>query len=115
MTAATKAPATGVEWLTSSDTNYARQALGTGGTNTSGWTINAYSNSVGVVFTNFATLTQPAVAGANQQLGSVGFADTVGPTGGNVDLFADLLTVQAVNVGVQVVLTATTGVSFTTY
>lgn len=115
MTASLKSPATGVEWLTSSDTNYARQPLGTGGTNTSGWTINAYSNGVGVVFTNFATLTQPAVAGAQQFLGSVGFADTVGPTGGNIDLFADLNTVQTVNVGVQVVLTATTGVSFTTY
>lgn len=114
-TASTKSPATGVEWLTSSDTNYVRQSLGTGGTNTSGWTINAYSNGVGVVFTNFATLTQPAVAGTAQTLGAVGFVDSAGPTGGNVDLFADLLTPQTVNTSVQVVLTATTGVSFTTY
>jgi len=114
-TAASKSPATGVEWLTSSDTAYARQSLGTSGTNTSGWTINAYASGTGVVFTNFATLTQPAVAGTAQTSGAVGFTDTVGPTGGNVDLFVDLGTPQAVAVGVQVVLSATTGVSFTTY
>lgn len=118
-TAAAKSPTTGVEWLTSSDTNYARQSMGTGGTGTSGWTINAYASGTGVLFTNFAATTQPAVAGTAQQLGAVGFADTVGPTGGNIDLFADLATPQAVAVGVQVIIAAYTGAgtgaAFTTY
>lgn len=115
MTASTKSPATGVEWLTSSDTAYVRQALGTTGTGTSGWTIAAYANGTGVVITNIITLTQPAVAGTAQTLGSVGFVDTVGPTGGNVDLFADLATPQSVGIGVQVILSAGTGATFTIY
>jgi hypothetical protein len=111
-TAATKAGAT--EWTTGSDTNYARQALGTGGTNTSGWTINAYASGTGVVITNFATLTQPAPS-SSQTLNAVGFCDTVGPTGGNIDLFADLPSPQTVNTGVQVIIAATTGAVFTIY
>ena len=110
MTASTKSPTTGVEWLASSDTNYARQAMGATGT---GWTIAAYANGTGVVWNNSNTITQPAVAGTLQTLGSVGFCDAL--TAGNVDFFADLSTPVSVAVGVQVILSATTGAVFTTY
>jgi len=111
-TAAAKAGAT--EWTTGSNTNYARQSLGTGGTATSGWTINAYSSGTGVVFTNFATLTQPAPS-SSQTLNAFGFCDSAGPTGGNIVIFADSASPQTVNTGVQVIIAATTGAVFTTY
>jgi hypothetical protein len=115
-TAATKALSTAVEWLVSSDTNYTRQAMGASG---GGWTVAAYVNSTGVVFKNTNTITQPAVAGANQTLGAIGFNDAAGPTGGNTNFFIDLATPQAVNIGVQVILAAASpgpaGVSFTLY
>lgn len=107
-TASTKSGAT--EWSAASDTAYARQAMGATGT---GWTIAAYSNGVGVVFTNTNTITQPAVAGTGQTLFAVGFCDAL--TSGNIDFFADLSSSQSVAVGVSVVFTASTGISFTTY
>lgn len=107
-TASTKTGAT--EWLAASDTNYARQAMGAAGI---GWTIAAYSNGVGVVWNNTNTITQPGVAGSVQTLFAVGFCDAL--TAGNIDFFVDLGTSQSVGIGVNVVLAAGTGVTFTTY
>lgn len=101
-TASTKAGAT--EWTTGSDTAYARVPMGAAG---AGWTIGAYVSASGVTFTNTNTLTGPTVAGANQTLFSIGVLDTVGPTGGNVDFFADLSTSLSVNIGATVILPAT--------
>jgi hypothetical protein len=116
-TAAAKSPTTGVEWLTSSDTAYARQSMGA--SPTASWTITAYASSTGVVFKNTNTITQPGVAGTAQTLGALGFCDTVGPTGGNVDFFIDLATAQPVGLTVQVILAAASpgpaGVTFTLY
>ncbi len=112
-TAAAKSAATGVEWLTSSDTApYARQAMGAGGT---GWTVTAYASSTGVVWKNTNTLTQPAVAGTSQTLFACGWMDSVGPTGGNCNFFIDLVASDGVGIGTNVVLTALTGAIFTTY
>lgn len=107
-TAASKAGAT--EWTSASDTAYVRQAMGATG---AGWTIAAYSSGVGVVWTNTNTITQPAVAGTSQTLFAVGFCDAA--SAGNIDFFADLSASQAVAIGVQVVFTASTGITFTTY
>lgn len=113
-TAATKAGAT--EWTTASDTAYARQAMGAAG---AGWTIAAYASGTGVVWSNTNTITQPAVAGTSQTLFAIGWCDTVGPTGGNIDFFADLGSSQTVNIGVSVVLASNSpgpaGITFTTY
>ena len=110
-TLALKAGAT--EWTTALDTTpYARQAMGAAGI---GWTVAAYASSTGVVWKNTNTLTQPAVAGNNQTLFAVGFCNTIGPTGGVVDLFIDLGVSQAVNIGTAVILTAATGAVFTTF
>jgi hypothetical protein len=111
-TAAAKLASTGVEWLVASDSAYARQPMGASG---AGWTVAAYASSVGVVWKNTNTLTQPAVTGANQSLFACGWMDTVGPTGGNCDFFIDLGVAQAVNIGTAVILTASTGAVFTTY
>ncbi len=112
-TASTKAIATGVEWLAASDTNYVRVTGGTGGTSSSSWTIAAYSNGVGVLFNNFAQITEPAVAGTAQVLGSICFFSAI--TAGTMTVFSDLGVTQNVNIGIQVILLATTGVVFTTY
>lgn len=112
-TAATKAGAT--EWSSGSDTNYARQQVGT--TPSFGWTVNAYASGTGVLFTNTATITQPAVAGTGQTLFSFGFCSAL--TAGTIALFADLASSQVVNVGVQVIIAAYTtpgtGAAFTSY
>jgi hypothetical protein len=113
LTAAAKTVATGVEWLTSSDTApYARQAMGAAGV---GWTVAAYASGVGVVWKNTNTLTQPAVAGTAQTLFACVWFDTVGPTGGNGVFFIDLASSDGVGIGTNVVLTALTGAIFTTY
>jgi hypothetical protein len=78
-----------------------------------GWTIAAYANGTGVVWNNTNTITQPAVAGTGQTLFAVGFCDAL--TVGNIDFFADLASSVAVAVGVQVILSASTGAVFTTY
>lgn len=116
-TAAAKAGAT--EWLVSSDTTpYARQPQGAAG---SGWTINAYTSGTGVFWTSNAQTTQPAVQGNAQTLYAVGWCDSVGPTGGNVNFFADLPTgsSQPVAIGQQVIIAVYsgpgTGASFTTF
>lgn len=118
-TAATKAG--GTEWTTASDTApYARVQLGT--TPSFGWTIASYSSTnvsgfstPGVLFSNTAQVTFTAVAGNNQTLFSVGFNDGAGPTGGNFNLFADLSASVAVNIGIQVIFAASTGIQFVTY
>ena len=107
-TAAAKAGAT--EWLAASDTAYARQAMGATGT---GWTIAAYSSGVGVVWNNTNTITQPAVTGTAQTLSAIGFCDAL--TVGNINFFSDLASSASVGLGVQVILSAGTGVVYTTY
>lgn len=109
-TAAAKTLATAVEWLVASDTAYARQPMGAAGV---GWTVAAYASSTGVVWKNTSTLTQPAVLGANQSLFSCGWFNAL--TSGVCDLFIDLGSAQAVNIGTAVILTASTGSVFTTY
>lgn len=116
-TAQAKAGAT--EWTTASDTApYARVAMGAAG---AGWTIAAYVSGTGVVFSNTNQITFTAVAGNAQTLYAVGWCDSVGPTGGNVDFFVDLANNAqlSVPITVQVVLKATAGANvgaqFTTF
>lgn len=113
-TSSTKAGAT--EWTTGSDGSYARQQVGAAGAN---WTIAAYANGAGVVFSNTNTITFPAVTLNNQTLFSVGLVDTVGPTGGNINIFADLSTSVPVNTTQSVVLPSNSpgpaGLQFTTF
>lgn len=113
-TNSTKAGAT--EWTTASDGAYARQQVGAAGAN---WTIAAYSNGSGVVFSNTNTISFPAVTLNNQTLNSIGLVDTVGPTGGNINIFADLSSPVTVNITQAVVLPAASpgpaGLLFTTY
>lgn len=112
-TAAAKAGAT--EWTTASDTNYARQAMGASG---AGWTVNAYSSGVGVLWTNINQITQPAPS-STQTLNALGWCDSVGPTGGNINFFCDTASPLTINTGVNVVIVAYagagTGAAFTTY
>lgn len=110
-TAATKAGAT--EWTTGSDTAYARQQMGT--SPAFGWTIGAYVSGTGVQWNNTGAVTQPAVAGANQTLFSVGWVDIVTLGSGNINFFVDLTTSLSVLIGIQVVLAASNGAIFTTY
>lgn len=107
-TAAAKAGAT--EWLASSDTSYARQAMGASG---AGWTMGSYVSATGVAFNNNAQVQFPAVSGNAQTLFSVGFCDAL--TAGNIDLFSDLATSVAVALGVNVQFNANTDIVFTIY
>src|SRR5215469_2104508 len=73
MTASTKSPTTGVEWLVASDGAYARQKMGS--VSPFGWTIAAYANGTGVVWNNTSAVTQPAVTLNAQTVGSFGWND----------------------------------------
>ena|SRR5271166_6032939 len=113
LTAATKDVSTGVEWSNASDTNYVRVTGGTGGTQSTSWTVVAYASGVGTKMNNFAQITEPAVAGAGQNLGSIGMFSAI--TAGTCVVFSDFSSIQPVNIGIQVILLATTGLVFTVY
>jgi hypothetical protein len=107
-TSSTKAGAT--EWSSASDTTYARQAMGATG---SGWTIAAYVNGTGVVWSNTNAINFPAVASNAQTLYSIGFCDAL--TVGNINFFCDLANSGqlTVPIGFNVFILAGTGAVFT--
>lgn len=109
-TNAAKAGAT--EWSNSVNTNYARVAMGAGG---AGWSIAAYANGQGVIWSNLNNVISPTVIGANQAFYGLGFCDSGTIGGGNVNFFIDLLTQLTIAIGQCVLLPAGTGASFTTY
>jgi len=110
-TAAAKAGAT--EWATASDGSYARQQMGV--STAFGWSIAAYVNSTGVVWSNSNTITVPAVTLNNQSLAALGWVDVVTLGSGNINFFFDLSVALPVNIGSSVVLSGSTGAVFTTY
>lgn len=94
-----------LEW---SDSAYVRQLIGATG---AGWTIAAYANGTGVVWSNTNSVIFPAVI-VTQTLASIGFCDAASV--GNINFFVDLAATLSVPVGISVVL-AVQGISFTTY
>ena len=110
-TAAAKAGAT--EWTTASDGSYARQQMGV--STAFGWSIAAYVNSTGVVWSNSNTITFPAVTLNSQTLFALGWVDVVTLGSGNINFFYDLTASLSVNIASSVVLSGSTGAVFTTY
>lgn len=106
-TVATKAIATGVEWLVSSDTTYARQAMGAAGI---GWTVVAWA-STGTVMNNTNAIAFPGVATNAQTLGSVCFFDAI--TVGNMTWFMDIASPGGVGLTIVVNFIAAVDIIFT--